>query len=80
MRKAFFEGLEDGLKYSFGPDVFIICAIMRLEGVRGDGISYEIKLDGKALISFIKECAPTHEEIISSIKEENHYLLTAWDW
>ena len=81
MRKAFFECIEDGFRYSFGADVFIICAVMRLPGVQGDGLSYEIKMSGEELMNFIKDFAPTHvEEALPQIKPENHYLLTAWDW
>ena len=80
MRKAFFEALNGSLKYDFGPDVFIICAIMHLPGVKGDGLSYEIILTGGELIAFIKEFAPTHTDIIGKIDPNASYSLNAWDW
>ena len=80
MRDAFFEDLDSDFKYKFGPNTFIIEAVMRHKEANGDGISFEVKLSGAELIEFIKESAPTHQGVIPQIKEDGHYLLTGWDW
>jgi hypothetical protein len=81
MRDSFFEEVGTDFKYKFGPDVSIICDIMKHPKAQGqDGISYEVKLSGAELIEFIKESAPTHVAIIEKIKPNGEYILTGWDW
>lgn len=80
MRKAFFEAVDSKFKYDFGPNTFIIEAILNHPKAMGDGISFEVKLSGTELIEFIKESAPTHLEVIRNIHPGERYTLSGWDW
>lgn len=82
MRDSFFEEVGTDFKYKFGPDVSIICDIMKHPKAHGNGRSlvYEAKLSGAELIEFIKKSAPGHVAIIEKIKRDGEYILTGWDW
>ena len=78
MRSVTVIGLEDGLKFSLGSDVEIIYDIMQ-NGKAIDAITYELQMTGKKLLSFIDKFH-LNNKINGSIKESNHYILTAYDW
>ena len=83
MRDSFFKEVGTDFKYEFGPDVSIICDIMKHPKAKAhsvDAISYEAKLSGAELIEFIKKSAPTHAAIIEKIKSDGEYILSGWDW
>ena len=83
MRDSFFEEVGTDFKYRFGPDVSVICDIMKHPKAKAhpvDALSYEVKLSGAELIEFIKKSAPGHVAIIEKIKPDGEYILSGWDW
>ncbi|MBQ7356762.1 MAG: hypothetical protein IJW66_05085 [Clostridia bacterium] len=78
MRYTTVYGLDDGLNINLGHDVSIIAEVMDIGTCEG-ALIYKARMSGEELIAFMRKFKldPALEK---DIKEENRYILTAYDW
>lgn len=78
MRSVIVKGIDDNLRIELSREVDVVFAVIE-KGKAIDAITYELEVDGKSLINFIKENKITNK-IITNIKDNNRYLIIAYDW
>lgn len=78
MRKVVAKCKTNNMSFDLSRDVEIICEVME-RGRAIDAITFELELNGKELISFIKEFK-LEGNIKVSINENDEYILIAYDW
>ncbi len=78
MRSVTVKGLDDGVRLELDGDVGLICAVMEIGRVRSDLI-YEATLTGRELGELIAGVLRAYS-LPEEIKDENRYVITAYDW
>ncbi len=78
MRSVVVKGIDDDLIIELGREVEIVFAVIKI-GKAIDAITYELVVDGTDLINFMKE-NNLIDKINNDIKENNRYVITAYDW
>lgn len=78
MRYTFVKGIDDGLEIDLGTNVSIICAVMEI-GKALDAITFEAEMNGSELLAFMNKFS-VGKDFWDKIKEENRYIVTAFDW
>ena len=84
-RDVIVSGLDDEERFSLGGDVGLVDAVMKT-GKHRDALTAELVLTGEELVAFVhKHClsAFAHqyvEMVEETVKPQNRYEVTAFDW
>ena len=76
MRKVIVRDLVSNTSFTLSYDVSVICEVME-RGKAIDEITYELKVNGKELLEFIREMKI---ENTTNINESSEYEIVAFDW
>ena len=76
MRKVIVRDLVSNTNFTLSYDVSVICEVME-RGKAIDEITYELKVNGKELLEFIREMKI---ENTTNINESSEYEIVAFDW
>lgn len=76
MRKVIVRDLVSNTSFTLSYDVSVICEVME-RGKAIDEITYELKVNGKELLEFIREMKIANT---TNINESSEYEIVAFDW
>jgi len=80
MRETFLKEINNKYKYSFGADVEILFYARKLPDTKYNNyLCTETKLNGKAVIEFVKTHAPYHADMLSNIVPDGEYIIYTFD-
>ncbi|MBQ7339528.1 MAG: hypothetical protein IJW43_01595 [Clostridia bacterium] len=79
MRNTTIKGLTDEFCDDLGSSVDYVAKVIEI-GVCVDYLIYEVRLSGKELKEFYSSIGLSNKPSIINIKDENEYIIRAYDW